>query len=352
MNWVLTLLAGVAGWQLAARWKLPAPAMLGSMLAVGLTNILFDYAALPMAVKVFAQAISGAFIGMQIGRKDVARMRGLIVPFLLLAVMLTVNTFVVGIAIQKLCGWDWITALLSCVAGGVTDISLIAMEMDADVGTVAMMQTARLVGVLLFFPYWIQFVTRHEPKTAAVTEEKPLDAAHTPLDRLISTRSSRIVFTLLLSIGLGYLGNASGLPAASMVFPMIAVAALNCTTSVCAVPLAIKNIAQLLAGSLVGVSITAATFSSLSSTLVPVGLLLLSYWTVNGLYSGICKRTKLLDLKSAMFASAPGGATDMSLIAADLGADLSQIALIQVLRAAYVVAVMPPLILGFIQWIG
>ena len=322
------------------------------MLAVGLTNILFDYAALPMAVKVFAQAISGAFIGMQIGRRDVARMRGLIVPFLLLAVMLTVNTFVVGIAIQKLCGWEWIMALLSCVAGGVTDISLIAMEMDADVGTVAMMQTARLVGVLLFFPYWIQFVTRHEPKTAPVMEEKPLDAAHTPLDRLISTRSSRIVFTLLLSIGLGYLGNASGLPAASMVFPMIAVAALNCTTSVCAVPLAIKNIAQLLAGSLVGVSITAATFSSLSSTLVPVGLLLLSYWTVNGLYSGICRRTKLLDLKSAMFASAPGGATDMSLIAADLGADLSQIALIQVLRAAYVVAVMPPLILGFIQWIG
>ena len=50
--------------------------MLGSMLAVGLTNILFDYAALPMAVKVFAQAISGAFIGMQIGRRDVARMRG------------------------------------------------------------------------------------------------------------------------------------------------------------------------------------------------------------------------------------------------------------------------------------
>ena len=339
MNWVLTLLAGVAGWQLAARWKLPAPAMLGSMLAVGLTNILFDYAALPMAVKVFAQAISGAFIGMQIGRKDVARMRGLIVPFLLLAVMLTVNTFIVGIAIQKLCGWDWITALLSCVAGGVTDISLIAMEMDADVGTVAMMQTARLVGVLLFFPYWIQFVTRHEPKTAPAMEEKPLDAVH-------------IVFTLLLSIGLGYLGNASGLPAASMVFPMIAVAALNCTTSVCAVPLAIKNIAQLLAGSLVGVSITAATFSSLSSTLVPVGLLLLSYWTVNGLYSGICRRTKLLDLKSAMFASAPGGATDMSLIAADLGADLSQIALIQVLRAAYVVAVMLPLILGFIQWIG
>lgn len=214
MNWVLTLLAGVAGWQLAARWKLPAPAMLGSMLAVGLTNILFDYAALPMAVKVFAQAISGAFIGMQIGRKDVARDARSDRSVSVIGGHAD-GEYVCrrGSAIQKLCGWDWITALLSCVAGGVTDISLIAMEMDADVGTVAMMQTARLVGVLLFFPYWIQFVTRHEPKTAPVTEEKPLDAAHTPLDRLISTRSSRIVFTLLLSIGLGYLGNASGLPA-------------------------------------------------------------------------------------------------------------------------------------------
>ena len=353
MNALLTLAAGIMGWRIAARLKLPAPAMLGSMIAVGLTNILFDYAALPLAVKVFAQAISGAFIGLQINRSDLGRLKSLIVPFLILAVLLTANTFVVGIVIRQLCGWDWMTALLACVAGGVTDISLIAMEMGADVGTVAMMQTSRLVGVLLFFPYWIQFLTRHEPdaEKLAVTEI-PQPMRITLLDRLICRRGGKIAFTLLLSLGLGMIGNASGLPAASMVFPMISVVGFNCTTSVCAVPVQIKNLAQLLAGSLVGVSITAATFGSLSSTLVPVGILLVSYWVVNLIYSLLCKHRHLLDLKSAMFASAPGGATDMSLIAADLGADLSQIALIQVLRAAYVVAVMPPLILGFIRLWG
>ncbi|MFQ8584290.1 MAG: AbrB family transcriptional regulator [Holdemania massiliensis] len=101
MNALLTLAAGIMGWRIAARLKLPAPAMLGSMIAVGLTNILFDYAALPLAVKVFAQAISGAFIGMQINRSDLGRLKSLIIR-LILAVLLTANTFVVGIVIRQL----------------------------------------------------------------------------------------------------------------------------------------------------------------------------------------------------------------------------------------------------------
>ena len=75
--------------------------------------------------------------------------------------------------------------------------------------------------------------------------------------------------------------------------------------------------------------------------------MLINYWLVNLLYSLYCKKRGLLDLKSAMFASAPGGATDMSLIAADLNADLTKIALIQVLRAIYAVTLMPALIVLF-----
>lgn len=53
-----------------------------------------------------------------------------------------------------------------------------------------------------------------------------------------------------------------------------------------------------------------------------------------------------------MFASAPGGATDMALIASDLGADLTKIALIQSFRAIFVVSVMPMLIVLFVKFIG
>lgn len=346
MNIVLTLLIGILGWKAAAKLKLPAPAMLGSMLAVGVTNVIFSYASLPLAVKIFAQAISGAFIGMQITRRDVANFRFLIRPFVFLAVLLTVNTVIMGFVIHQLCGLDLTTALLSCVAGGVTDISLIAMEMQADAGTVALMQTSRLVCVLLFFPAWIKWMTRKEGESREDLRLRPqFTGKPTVLDRLLKSPRVKILFTIGLSTLFGYIGHISKIPAASMVFPMIVVVLLNCTTSVCRVPVQIKNIAQLLAGSLVGTSITRATFTDLSTTLVPIGLLLVSYWLVNLIYSLICRRKGWLDLKSAMFASAPGGATDMSLIAADLNADLTKIALIQVLRAAYVVIAMPPLIL-------
>lgn len=350
MNILLTLLVGVAGWKAAAKLKLPAPAMLGSMLAVGITNILFSYASLPTAVKIFAQAISGAFIGMQISRKDVANFRFLIRPFVFLAVLLTVNTVIVGMVIHQLCGLDLTTALLSCVAGGVTDISLIAMEMQADAGTVALMQTSRLVCVLLFFPAWIKWMTRKEGESREDLRLQPQAACRpTFLDRLIKKPQVKIVFTIAVSTLFGYLGHLSKIPAASMVFPMIVIVLLNCTTAICRVPVQIKNIAQLLAGSLVGASITRATFADLGTTLIPIGLLLVSYWLVNLIYSLTCRRCGWLDLKSAMFASAPGGATDMSLIAADLNANLTKIALIQVLRAAYVVIVMPPLILLWVR---
>ncbi len=347
---VITLSVASIGWYIADKLKLSAPAMLGSMIAVGIANIFFDFAYLPTSIKIFTQAISGAFIGMQIAKKDIMNFKYLIKPFIFLVILLTINTFVMGVIINAICGLDLTTALLSCVAGGVTDISLIAMDMNADAGTVALMQTSRLVFVLLFFSSWIKFMTKNSSDT---TLDLRMQQEHvqnqTIIDKLIKTKFQRILFTILASFAMGYVGYMSKIPAATMVFPMFMIVFLNCTTSVCVVPTQVKNIAQYLAGTLVGTSICASTFSDLNQTLLPILLLLGSYWLINLIYGIVCEKYKLLDLKSAMFASAPGGATDMALIAADLNADLTKIALIQVLRAAYVVAVMPILILKFVN---
>ena len=112
---ILTLTAAWAGYKAAARLRLPAPAMLGSMLAVGLTNILFDYASLPGFIKVVAQAVSGAFIGMQISKKDMLNFRFLVGPFLLLAALLIVLT---NFAPKKVTGLHPIVFIgLSAVVG-------------------------------------------------------------------------------------------------------------------------------------------------------------------------------------------------------------------------------------------
>lgn len=344
MNSLLTLCIAICGWWVAKKLKLPAPAMLGSMIAVSFANLISDTMYLPMSIKVFTQAISGAYIAAQITRADICNIRNLVKPIVILMIMFTINTFVMGILIHFVCDIDITTALLSCVAGGVSDISLIAMDMNVDVGTVAMMQTSRLICVLLFFPYWIRYMTRHE----GCESDEATSFLHQTTSLSSKASISKVIVTMLISIWFGYLGNNSGIPAGAMIFPMVVIVICNCTTSIVTIPLPLKDIAQLLAGALIGTSISSSTFKDIQSTIVPVVLLLISYWIVNYAYAYISKKRNFLDLKSALFASAPGGATDMTLIAADLHADLTKIAVIQLARLFYAIAIAPLLIVWFV----
>lgn len=344
---VMTLLVGAAGWWAAARLGLSAPAMLGSMVAVGLTNALFGYAQMPPEVRVFAQSISGAFIAMSVRHKDISNIRKLLVPVTILFSMLTANTLLMGTVLHLLCGIDIYTALFSCVAGGVTDISMIAMDFQADASEVALMQTSRLVAVLLFFPAWIRFLCRGEGASAIEEDEPEPKRAPSALARRLGDGRRRTAFTICAALAFGVVGKLSGVPAGTMVFALFGVAALNLTQGCCHMPMGTKRMAQLLAGSLVGSTVSSETFASLSTSLVPVALLFASYWLLNYLFTQICRRWGLMDVKSAMFASAPGGASDMALIAADLDADLAKIAAVQVMRATYAVAVMPTVVLLF-----
>lgn len=350
MNIVLTLFIAVIGWLVAKKLKLPAPAMLGSMIAVGLTNILFDYAMLPSFIRIGAQAISGAYVGLQITKRDLLNFKFLIKPFILLFLALLINTIVIGNIISNLCNIDITTALLGSVAGGVTDMSMIAIDMGADVGAVAFLQTSRLICVLLFFPYWIKFMTKNEVDVCEDSRiVKQELVCHSFLDKYMNTKSKKIVFTLVISLLVGYFGYFSGVPAGAMVFPIFFIAFMNCTTNTCLIPKQEKIVAQLLAGAVVGASIKQSLLENLTTMLLPVAILVVSYWVINTVFSLICKKKKWLDMKSAMFASAPGGATDMTLIAADLNADLTKIAVIQVLRAGLTVSIMPNIIALYVK---
>ncbi|MCH1942646.1 AbrB family transcriptional regulator [Holdemania massiliensis] len=340
MKCVLTLAVGTLGWTIARKLKIPAPAMIGSMLAVGILNMIFDFAWLPLVIKNFTQGIAGTFIGMQLKIEDLRNIKKLAKPILLLVLMFTLNTFVVGIAISIICKMDLLTALLSCVAGGVTDMSLISMDMGAVTSTVALIQTSRLISALLFFPIWIMAFTQGQGKKSAM---EPEGEAKISKSAAQSGKGNGPV-TLTAAFLFSYLGSLTPIPAGSLIFAMFGILLLNCTTPLIGVDKRVKSIGQLFAGSLVGVSITRETFLTLPQLILPVLILLVSFWIINFLYAQICVRTHMLDLQSALFASCPAGASDMALIASDLGADLGKIGLIQVIRLVAAVSLMPQLI--------
>lgn len=354
MKIAITLTVGFLSYLLARRMYVPASAMIGSMLGVGLLNVVFEMAYFPIEMKVFTQMIAGAFIGIQIYQKDLLSFKVLYKPCILLLLILTLNTFGVGMLIHRLCGMDLLTALLACCAGGATDISLISMDMGADTSIVALMQVLRLFIVLLVFPMWIKFITRNEGEceSSLNIESNVQNHFNGLLSLFLKTNTQRLIFTLTMAIVFGGLGKISGIPSGTLMFSMFAIAFLNCTSRHAYLPMGIKTLAQIFAGSLVGCTLTRETILNAPKLVIPMLLLLASYWFVNILFSLICKKRNYLDLKSALFASCPGGASDMALIAGDLGADMAKIALVQVSRMVYVIVLMPLLIRLFMIFIA
>lgn len=337
----LTLFVAIAGFIIGRRLSIPVPAMIGSMLAVGIFSASTGFAVMPPAIKMLSQGISGAFIGMSVTRRDVRNIPHMVKPLVMLLVMLTANTILLGFAFHLLFGWDLMTGLLSCVAGGIADVSLIAMDLNADASTVAIMQTVRLASVLAIFPTWIAFMTRDEPAINHEPLDMTQDASDTWLDRIIDTPQKRTAFTLVISIAFGAAGYMSGVPAGALLFSLVGVGTLNLTTDACYMPMPVKRAAQVLAGSLVGSTVTPETVSHLGQLIGPLIIMFVMYMLLNYLFSLIASKTGMLDMRSALFASSPGGASDMALIAADLGADLTKIAVLQIFRAIYAAGIMP-----------
>ena len=371
LSLLLTIAVGLLGWAVFKRLNLPSPAMLGSMVSVAVANVLFGFAEVPTWLRVMSQGICGAFIAVGISLDEIRGMRKLVTPLLILLALFTCNTFLVGILLHEALSMNIYTALFSCIPGGITDVTIIAMDYDCDVSTVAIMQTFRLVSSMLTYPFLIKVLDRHEDEkgeddTAAqpvagqveMTEraqaDQPPEAA-TQDDRHRSD-AQRWIVTIAISLLSSVIGRQLSIPGGMIFFPIVAVLLVNFLYyrregewGYCDVPDPLKRLAQLCSGCIVGATVTRDVLDSLSGILLPCLLLLLGFWTVNALYIVICSKFKLLDKKTALLVSAPGGSTDMVLLSLDYGADASKTGIMQLGRIIYSISLMPNAVVLFVS---
>lgn len=341
---VETLIVGLIGGLIARRLKMPAPFMTGSMLAVALFSMFTNQMYMPNNMKTFAQIISGAYIGQQVSKNDLLNFPKLAKSIILLMTFFTINMFVMGYLFSSLFSIDVVTALLCCMPGGIMDVSLISIDMGAQAEIVATMQLARLVGMLLILPYWIKFLlSRLEKKNDASTEvPKKKMKKQLPIgtnDAIINDGA------ILIIAGLGgLLGLYLRIPVGALMFSLIFSSILKIVKNTAQLNSGIRYTAQVFAGTIIGNTFNRDSLSQLGSLIVPAVLLLISYLIINVLFGYIVYKRGVLDLKSALFASSPAGATDISLIAGELGGDMPKIAGIQICRTLYTIIVLPNLV--------
>lgn len=161
------------------------------------------------------------------------------------------------------------------------------------------------------------------------------------------------IFYFILTIAVAWVGSVVAqkirMPAGAMMGPMIFVAAFNLLTGRGVFYEDIRTVCQLFMGAMIGVRVGRKDVRELKKVIVPT-LFLVVFMIVMNITVGVSMfSVGGLDVATAMFASSPGGMSDMAMISTELGANGAYVTLLQLIRLLTIYIFMPTIIKKIMQ---
>lgn len=153
-----------------------------------------------------------------------------------------------------------------------------------------------------------------------------------------------VLLTLAVGAAVGYLFFKLKVPGGFIVGAIIGVAALNITFEAAGFPGIARTVAQITAGSFIGCSVSREDMKNLPRILKPLGILIAGYLILNLGAGFLLFCISQMDLLTSLMCCVPGGMSDMPIIAADLGAKVPYVAVLQFVRMAVGVGCFPLII--------
>jgi membrane AbrB-like protein len=150
-----------------------------------------------------------------------------------------------------------------------------------------------------------------------------------------------ILKALAVGIPAGYLFDRLGAPVPWMIGPMIAVATLNLVGVRMYSPPFARQMGQVILGSAVSLYFTPTVVKALAANLPAILAATVAVFFVAALGALILSRVSGVDEKSTFFASVPGGAMAMAVLADRYGAQIAPVAVAHSLRASIVIILIP-----------
>lgn len=157
---ILVFFAAAGGLTLQAL-GVPAGAMLGALALSGAFCVMFNKSyVFPTKVTAAAQIGIGIAVGRQFGPSQLATLTNIRFLF---AVMVSTAFVMLGVLLlsyilQKMTRWSPLTCLLSASAGGMTQMVVVAEEMNADPLTIGILHLARYLTVVSYMPFLVTYL--------------------------------------------------------------------------------------------------------------------------------------------------------------------------------------------------
>jgi len=141
-----------------------------------------------------------------------------------------------------------------------------------------------------------------------------------------------LAVTLLVALTGGIIGYKLKLPAGAMLGAMFFVVIFNLATEKGYFYSDIRVGVQILSGVMIGSRIGKKDILELKQIILPMVILLISMVILNITFGMAIYRFSDLDVATSLFATAPGGLSDMALISEELGANPAYVGLLQLFR--------------------
>lgn len=307
--------------------KLPLPFFLGSLTVALVASVLNFNVAVPRSFSVPVRCILGVTIGTAFTPALIGALPGML-GSLAIFVPYTAFLIVVGqLFFERVARFDRATAFFSSMPGGLTDMVLMSGEAGGNQRAVTLIQSTRIVALVFLVPIWLQFQDGIEVGGAIVQTRHIWETS---------------IVDLVVLLALAWAGlraaEALKLAGAPIVGPMIASALVHAAGITAAkVPFEVLTFAQIALGIMLGARFRGLTLNEFLTTLVwglayTVILLALSVIAAIAI-----ERITGFDHVSVLLAYAPGGQTELNLLAFILGSDVAFVALHHLVRLAIVI---------------
>ena len=332
LHWFLiTVAVAAAGGTILYKLNFPAGMMVGALICVGALSIITGHAYMPKMVKVVTKTVTGLFVGMNMTMDMVRNLKRLFKPAIVLVVLIIGLCIGMGVLLYFITGIDGVTALFCVAPGGMTDMTLMTMDMGGDAAVVAVLQVMRLLTVYCISMPLVKWTTKKSGR-----EEEQEVRAEKSVKPVGLERRSRIIFTICVAtVGgtVGYfLSKRFDFGVLVLLITMIICAAVNIKTGKLFMPRTVRRVAQIFSGALIGTSVTYESLVNLRKVIVPAIFLCCGFVLINQILARVLHKVCKIDLVTAMLSSSAGGASESALVAADFGADPSIVSVLQISR--------------------
>lgn len=328
---LLALFFGVAGGATAFAVGMPLPWMLGALFA-SMAAALYG---LPVLAPNRIRPATVAVIGVLLGARFTPEVVGAIGQWAVSLSLLTLYMAIVAavcVPIYRYWGRaDWQTAYLSGLPGGLSEMVELGEEKGADVRTIILAHTLRIVLTIALIAVWFRVIEGQDVGSMPNFGGPPL----TVLDAAL---------LLICAVGGSYFGTWLKLPAPTFLGPMFLSAVLHATeVTASSPPTPLVIAAQVILGTVLGCRFLGTPIN----TLLPAVKLSLgatgATLVIAGLFAGVMHAVLGITIDQGILALAPGGLTEMGLIALAINADVAFVALHHVVRILFVLIMAKPI---------